>query len=112
MTQKNLEHFRKKLLLMEREILSNIQSESAEEENPFEVDGDLVDRAEAFNSASVIEGLSATQKKMIDEVRRALQRIKDNHFGKCAVCDLDIELDRLEAIPYADKCKKDMNRNK
>jgi RNA polymerase-binding transcription factor DksA len=54
MTPKNLEHFRKKLLIMEQEILSNIQSESAEEENPFEVDGDLVDRAEAFNSASVI----------------------------------------------------------
>ena len=111
MTQQNYDHFRMMLMDMEHDILSNIESESVEEENPFEVDGDLVDRAEAFNSASVIEGLSSSQKKMIDEIRRALQRIKDSTFGHCSVCGLDIESDRLEAIPYADKCKKHMNAN-
>jgi RNA polymerase-binding protein DksA len=109
MISQKLDHFKLNLLEMEREILSNIESESVEEENPFEVDGDLVDRAEAFNSASVIEGLSSSQKKTIDEIRRALQRIKDHTFGKCTVCGTDIESERLEAIPYADKCKKHMN---
>lgn len=109
MNPERLKYFKEKLTSMEAEILENIKSETSEEENPFEIDGDLVDRAEAFSSASVNEGLSASQKKIIDEIRRAIQRIKDNNFGKCAVCTLDIEDERLEVVPYADKCKKHMN---
>lgn len=104
-----LEYFKKKLQAMEAEILENIKSETSDEENPFEIDGDLIDRAEAFSSATVNEGLSASQKKIIEEIRRAIQRIKDNTFGKCVICSSEIEEERLEAIPYADKCKKHMN---
>lgn len=109
MTQEKLEHFKNRLKTMEQEILDNIQSETAEEENPFEVDGDLADKAEAFSSATVSEGLSSSQKKIIEEIRRAYQRMKDGLFGKCIVCNSEIEMERLEAIPYADKCKKHMN---
>ena len=109
MTAEKIERFKKKLLSMESEILDNIKSETSEEENPFEVDGDLADKAEAFSSATVSEGLSTSQKKVIEEIRRALQRIKDGLFGKCVVCSSEIEEERLDAIPYADKCKKHMN---
>lgn len=109
MNTNKLKYFRKRLLEMENEILENIKGETSDEENPFEIDGDLVDRAEAFSSASVNEGLSASQKRVIEEIRRAIQKIKDNSYGKCIVCGLDIEEERLEAVPYADKCKKHMN---
>ncbi len=109
MNPEKLEYFKNRLLDIENEILENIKSETSEEENPFEIDGDLVDRAEAFSSATVSEGLSASQKKIIEEIRRAIQRIKDNTFGKCIICSTDIEEDRLEVIPYAERCKKHMN---
>jgi len=109
MKASRLEYYRKKLMAMEKEILDNIRSETSEEENPFEIDGDLVDRAEAFSSATVNEGLSVSQKRIIEEIRRAIQRIKDKTFGKCSVCGEDIEEERLEVIPYADKCKRHMN---
>ncbi len=109
MKRTRMEYFRKKLIKMENEMLENIKSETSEEENPFEIDGDLVDRAEAFSSATVSEGLSSSQKRIIEEIRRAIQRIKDNNYGKCSVCGDEIEEERLEVIPYADKCKKHMN---
>jgi len=109
MSPEKMEHFRKTLVNMENEIIENIKSETSDEENPFEVDGDLADKAEAFSSATVNEGLSTTQKRVIEDIRRALQKIKDGVFGKCSVCNSDIEDERLEAIPYADKCKKHMN---
>lgn len=110
MDEKKIAYFRERLLEMEREILENIESESYEDENPFDVDGDIADKADVLNSASLTEGLSASQKKMLDAVRRALQRIKDNTYGICQVCGSEIEEERLEAIPYADKCKKHMGR--
>ena len=104
-----LEKYKDKLLLMEKDILENIKSDASDEENPFEIDGDIVDRAEAYNSISLSEELSVSQKKMIIEIRKALQRIKDRTYGKCIVCNGDIEEDRLDAVPYAEKCKKHMN---
>ncbi len=109
MNRSRLDYFRKKLIRMENEMLENIKSETSEEENPFEIDGDLVDRAEAFSSATVSEGLSSSQKRIIEDIRRAIQRIKDSNYGKCTVCGEAIEEERLEIIPYADKCKKHMN---
>ncbi len=110
MEEKKIAYFKERLLEMEKEILENIQSESYEDENPFDVDGDLIDKADVLSSASLTEGLSASQKKMLEEIRRALQRIKDGTFGVCQVCGSEIEEERLEAIPYADKCKKHMGR--
>lgn len=110
MEQKKIAYFKERLLEMEKEILDNIQSESYEDENPFDVDGDLVDKADVLSSASLTEGLSASQKKLLEEIRRALQRVKDGTFGICQVCGSEIEEERLEAIPYADKCKKHMGR--
>ncbi|MGC8765425.1 MAG: TraR/DksA family transcriptional regulator [Brevinematia bacterium] len=110
MDSKKIAYFKERLLEMEREILENIQSESYEDGNPFDVDGDLVDKADVLSSASLTEGLSASQKKLLEEIRRALQRIRDNTFGVCQVCGSEIEEERLEAIPYADKCKKHMGR--
>jgi len=108
MDKEKIEYFKNKLIKMQEEILDNIKSETSDEENPFEVDGDFADKADAFSSASVNEGLSSSQKKILDEIRKALQRIKENTYGKCVVCSADIEEDRLEAIPYADRCKKHM----
>lgn len=110
MTPEKLNYYKQKLLDLESEILENIQGETTEEENPFEIDGDMVDHAEAINSASVSEGLSSSQKKVLDDIRRAIQRAKDNVYGRCTTCGQEIEEDRLEAIPYAEKCKKHMGR--
>lgn len=109
MDEKQLEIYRNNLLRMQEEILQNIIGETKDEENPFEIDGDLADRADAFNSVTISEGLSTTQKITIEQIRRALQRIKDGDYGKCVICGKEIEKDRLDAVPYADKCKEHMN---
>ncbi len=38
----------------------------------------------------------------------ALERIKNNTYGKCLVCGKEIEQDRLEANPAAGTCKEHM----
>ncbi|OHD53681.1 MAG: hypothetical protein A2Y33_07100 [Spirochaetes bacterium GWF1_51_8] len=112
MTQEKLNHYEQKLLALQEEILSNIIGETSDEENPFQVDGDLADKAEAFSSVAISEGLSTTQKETLELIRKALQRIKNGNYGKCMACGADIESDRLEAIPYAETCKKHMSEGR
>lgn len=40
----------------------------------------------------------------LDRIERALQRIADGSYGKCANCPGDIPLARLEAMPEAELC--------
>lgn len=108
MTREKQEYFKKRLEEMRDLILDNIRGETAEEQNPFEIDGDVVDQAGVLSTASLVEGLSNTQKRTLEEVLRALQRIENGVYGKCLVCGEEIDEDRLEAIPYAEKCRKHM----
>ena len=108
MTPEKLAFLKEQLLTMEQELIDNIVGESSEEENPYTIDGDLADKAEALSTVSLNEGLSNTQKKTLEKIRIALQRIKEGTYGKCSVCSAEISNERLEAVPYADKCRKHM----
>ena len=41
---------------------------------------------------------------MLDEVRRARQRVADGSYGTCEVCGEQIPEGRLEARPWATRC--------
>ncbi|URA11130.1 TraR/DksA family transcriptional regulator [Thermospira aquatica] len=108
MTQERLEYFKKRLEEMRDSLLEDIRTETVEEMNPFETDGDVIDEAEVLSTASLVEGLSRTQKRMLEEILKALQRIENGVYGKCIVCGEEIDEERLDAIPYAEKCRKHM----
>lgn len=40
----------------------------------------------------------------LKEVNQALKKIKENDYGKCEICNKDIELSRLKANPAAKTC--------
>jgi DnaK suppressor protein len=42
--------------------------------------------------------------EMLRQIRAALDRIKDGSYGTCASCEQEIELKRLNAIPWAEYC--------
>jgi RNA polymerase-binding transcription factor DksA len=48
--------------------------------------------------------LSASARQAVDEIDRALVRIKEKTYGLCAPAGRRISLERLEALPYADTC--------
>jgi RNA polymerase-binding transcription factor DksA len=51
-----------------------------------------------------------TLEKQFNRVKDALERISDNTYGFCMVCNKPIEKDRLEAAPTATTCKEHLNQ--
>lgn len=41
---------------------------------------------------------------LLDQVERALRKIADGTYGKCATCGKSIEAARLKALPHASLC--------
>jgi RNA polymerase-binding transcription factor DksA len=48
--------------------------------------------------------LSASAQQIVDEIDRALARIKNGTYGLCVPAGRRINLERLEALPYAETC--------
>jgi DnaK suppressor protein len=48
--------------------------------------------------------------QVLAEIDRALQRIEDGTYGKCAECGKEIPVERLEVYPWASLCIDDARK--
>ena len=48
--------------------------------------------------------LSASAHQIVDDIDRALERIKNRTYGLCTPAGRRISVERLEALPYAETC--------
>jgi RNA polymerase-binding protein DksA len=48
--------------------------------------------------------LSASARQIVEEIDRALERIKNKTYGLCTPAGRRISVERLEALPYAETC--------
>ena len=52
----------------------------------------------------VLEGLDASGRNELSQIRAALARLDAGTYGQCAGCGEPIDARRLEALPYAIQC--------
>ena len=107
----NTDRFRD-LLLEERAAVSRAinrfhedNSGSLEEETEEETyDNHLADSATATLNREIDYTLEENAENVLKAINDALQRIEDGTFGTCGRCEQPIAEERLEAIPYANRC--------
>ncbi len=49
-------------------------------------------------------GLADNEQKILNRINEALEKITDNKFGLCQLCEKKISKVRLKAVPYAELC--------
>lgn len=49
-------------------------------------------------------GLADNEQKILNRINAALEKIDDNTFGLCELCEKKISKVRLKAVPYAELC--------
>ena len=65
---------------------------------------DPADQAASEYERQSLVHQAATARQMLKNLTQALERMRQGAFGECAECGGDIELKRLEAIPWARYC--------
>lgn len=70
---------------------------------------DPADRAEVTYEKEVLFSQSENETELLQMVDGALGRMDDGTYGKCLNCGGDIELKRLQAVPWAHFCIKCQN---
>lgn len=56
--------------------------------------------------ADVVATLDEREEKEIQAINRALTRMELGEYGSCEVCGKEIEVERLETIPWTSVCSK------
>ena len=77
------------------------------EEGPTETEPNML--ASEFEEETTNEGVLETLEERLKEVTDALERVEKGSYGKCIVCGMEIEKERLEANPAALNCLKCSN---
>jgi DnaK suppressor protein len=105
MDQKKLKAFRERLLQKKQEILAAYNKNKT---YGMEADGeatqDIADKASNSYTKEFLFSLSNTERELLRELDEALSRIEGRRFGVCASCEEDMNLKRLEAVPWARLC--------
>jgi RNA polymerase-binding protein DksA len=80
-------------------------SRSLEDETEEETyDNHHADSATATLNREIEYTLEESTEHVLKAINEALQRIENGTFGTCGRCGNPIAEDRLEAIPYANRC--------
>ena len=101
MNDRQLEYFRRKLIVWKQELMS----QSAETIEGLQESGrnvpDIADRASEETDRALELRTRDRQRKLVSKIDAALRRIENDEFGYCEVSGEPISLKRLDARPIA-----------
>ena len=105
MDKRKAEAFRKRLLAKQEELLRLVtKTEQDGREADEEATQDIADKAANSYTKEFLFHQSDDNRRMLQLVNDALQRIKSSSFGLCAACQEEVQPKRLEAVPWARHC--------
>jgi DnaK suppressor protein len=100
----NVEHYRRRLLEIERELLERLGREVETARDASDDQADAGDLALVDELKDEYFALADTDSAILKQVRAALARIDEGTFGQCVVDGGAIEPQRLEAVPWTPYC--------
>jgi RNA polymerase-binding protein DksA len=112
------EHFQRRLEEERQRVvdaIDNIHTEnpgslSEETEETTYQDNHLGDIATATFDREMASSLEENSTKVLGEIDEALRRIDDGTYGTCERCGKLIDVERLEALPWATLCIEDKRK--
>ncbi len=104
MDQNDLQFFRNQLESMLQEIQQKGQSTIEDMSGTSQVYADPADRASQESDQFFTLRLRDRDRKLINKIKAALERIDDGSYGICEMCGEDISIPRLKARPVTTLC--------
>ena len=105
MEQKRIKSFREKLVQKKSEILEAYnKNKTYGKEADGEGAQDIADKASSSYTKEFLFSLSNSERDQLQLVDEALGRIDHRRFGTCVACEDEMNLKRLEAVPWAKHC--------
>jgi DnaK suppressor protein len=105
MDKKRVDYYKKKLQTRREELLKTI-ARTEEEGRAADDDPtvDLADKAANSYTKEFLFGQNNHDRATLQLIEEALKRIKEGEFGECVHCHAEVQVKRLEAVPWTRHC--------
>ena len=104
MEKKQLAHFREKLETISEDLLSGANRTISEMTDHSDNYPDPTDRASAESDRSFELRIRDRERKLLNKIKEADERIDNATYGICDECGDEIAAERLEARPVTTYC--------
>jgi DnaK suppressor protein len=105
MDKKKIEAFKKRLEERQRELRANVsRNEQDGRSADLDTAQDIADRASSSYQKEFLFHQSSNERQLLQMVEGALSRIREGTFGECISCGNEINIKRLEAVPWTRYC--------
>lgn len=104
MNKKHLAHFRKKLEEMSDSILTGADRTISDMTDHTDNYPDPTDRASAESDRSFELRIRDRERKLLNKIKEAIERIDNGSYGICDDCGDEIAVERLDARPVTTYC--------
>ncbi len=104
MNDEQLEHFRQILLVWRSELVDEVSRTVSHMKDEASNFPDPADRATQEEEFSLELRTRDRERKLIKKIDSTLERIKEDDYGYCDACGIEIGILRLEARPTATLC--------
>ena len=105
MDKKKAETYRKRLLAKQEELQRQV---SKTEQDGRQIDEDttqdIADKAANSYTKEFLFHQSDDNRRILQLVSEALDRLKNGSYGHCVACQEEVQVKRLEAVPWARHC--------
>lgn len=105
MDKKKIDYFKKRLETRQQELRRMV---SRTEQDGRTVDEestqDIADRAASSYNKEFLFHQSNNDRQLLQMVDNALGRMREGSFGECISCGKEINMKRLEAVPWTRHC--------
>ncbi|HEY7677656.1 MAG TPA: TraR/DksA family transcriptional regulator [Candidatus Methylomirabilis sp.] len=100
-----LERMRQKLLAKRTELVSGVRESNRQSiQASEELIQDIADQASTAYTKEFLLSIGDTERRLLQQVDDALQKIRRKSYGLCERCGEPIGEKRLEALPFAKLC--------
>ncbi len=111
MDEKNILYFKEMLTGQLKELLKVGDDTVSLMQNSDDRLTDTADQASFEADRNFMLRIRDREYKLINKIRKALERIEDGEFGICKTCGEDISVERLKVRPVTNQCIKCKTRH-
>lgn len=104
MNERQIEHIEKILLAWRQSLMEEVDRTVSHMKDDAANYPDPSDRASQEEEFSIELRTRDRERKLIKKIEDALERLREDDFGYCEACGIEIGLQRLEARPTATLC--------
>ena len=107
MDKRKTKSYRDRLLARRESLFSQVtEAEMSSRERDLEATQDPADMAANAYTKELLISMSANDRKLIQLIDEALERVEGGEYGECVNCGEPVAEKRLDAVPWTRYCLK------